>query len=206
MKAAISWQTLQILANSYLRAKAWEVVDMPPTSANCLQSHLSGSSCWSKSETLWHRSCQPHANGRGDMDFPISAVVARLQTSCTSQVASQLLKLLAHTRYLLFCLQTCRGFQEQLSRSCLSEQNEKFPCLISNPYSAIWNLSSPFTSTEQKINIQFNAKQWNQSFHSKEKEKAEISAVLLLFKMLYKTWWMSRNSNNIEYLECSSLP
>lgn len=61
--------------------------------------------------------------------------------------------------------------QEQVSRSSLSEWNEEFPCLISNPYSAIRNLASPITSTEQEINMQFNAKQLNQSFHFKEKKQ-----------------------------------
>lgn len=90
MKAAISWQTLQVLVNSYLRAKAWDVVDVPLTSSNCFQSYLSCSSCRSRCKIMQHRSCKLHTNGRGDVDFSISAVAARLQPSCISQVTSWL--------------------------------------------------------------------------------------------------------------------
>lgn len=67
MKAAISGQTLHFLANSYLGAKAWDVVDLPLISANCLQSYLSGFSCWSRGEPVaqvlptscqWKRGCR----------------------------------------------------------------------------------------------------------------------------------------------------
>lgn len=55
MKAVTSWQTLQILVNPHLRGKAWDVVGVPLKSANCLQSYLICSSCWSRCEMMERR-------------------------------------------------------------------------------------------------------------------------------------------------------
>lgn len=107
MKAAISWQTLQVLANPYLRAKAQDVVDVPLTSANCLQSYLSGSSCWSRS-----RSCQHHANGREERGFP--NLSSRSQTTAFLHLSGDLLALYGTAMIACTCPNICCGEPTEL--------------------------------------------------------------------------------------------